>query len=213
MADPDSSLGRLDPETVTVSILIGTHGDDAWSELAWSRAYPSTRGQGALEVLVLHQPAGSVASVRNQLAGQAKGDYLCFLDSDDELCADYVTAMLAAIERAESSWALFAPAVQYVRDGRAVGRPMIPALGRWPDLNQCVIGTLVPRALFHQAGGFRELPSLEDYDLWLRCYIAGAQIVHVPDAVYCAHSAPVSRNADQSTYDRVRRDNIRAWSM
>ena len=171
-------------------------------------------------MLVLHQPAGTVASVRNQLARQAKGDYLCFLDSDDELCADYVTAMLAAIERADVAaninmdpLALFAPAVQYVRDGRAVGHPTIPALGRWPDLNQCVIGTLVPRALFHQAGGFRELPSLEDYDLWLRCYIAGAAIVHVPDAVYCAHAAPHSRNADQSTYDRIRADNIRAWSM
>ena len=80
-------------------------------------------------------------------------------------------------------------------------------------MNECVIGTVVPRRLFLEVGGFRELPSLEDYDLWLRCCKAGARIVHVPQAVYRAHVRPGSRNSDQSVYDQLRAEHHEVWEM
>ena len=54
----------------------------------------------------------------------------------------------------------------------------------------------VPRALFLDVGGFREhsdggtpLTMYEDWDsFFLRMTDAGARIVHVPEAVYRAHS-------------------------
>jgi hypothetical protein len=54
--------------------------------------------------------------------------------------------------------------------------------------------------------------SLEDYDLWLRCVKAGARIVHVPDAVYCAHKRPGSRNEDQSVYAQLRAEHAEVWA-
>ncbi len=105
---------------------------------------------------------------------------------------------------------LLVPAVQYVRDGRCVGEPAIPNKGGWPEVNECVIGTLIPRALFLDVGGFREtlndrtpLNSLEDYDLFLRCWDAGARLIHVPAAVYCAMVHDDGRNADQSVYPAI----------
>lgn len=199
-----------------ISVLIATHGDDAWRDLAWSRAYPTAADQ-ADEVLVVHEPDKTLAQTRNILAGAAFGDYLCFLDADDELEPGYIDRMREAFPRFET-WIinppdapLLAPAVRYVDQNGSASKAVIPSKGRWPDLNECVIGTLVWRKLFAAVGGFRELPSLEDYDLWLRCVKAGATIRHVPAAVYRATVRAGSRNSDQSVYHRLRREHAEVW--
>lgn len=190
-----------------VSILICTHGDDRWEELSWSRAFPSTLGQAHdPQVLVVHRQDMTLAQVRNLAATRAKKPWLCFLDADDELAPDYVRAMHDAMD----TGTLLAPAVDYVGRPRT-GPPQIPNAGRWPDLNECVIGTLVERSLFEQVGGFREMTSLEDYDLWLRCVTAGTRIVHVPGAVYRAHTSTHGRNRDQTIYPRLREEHAAVW--
>lgn len=203
---------------MNVSILVGTFGASHWHEFARDHALPSAQGQGAFEVLHRHEPGGTLAGVRNGLAELAQGDWLAFCDADDRLGGGYLDAMRAAMHGA-NLWrrgdlldnpSLLVPAVQYVRDGRCVGEPAIPNQGGWPKVNECVIGTLVPRALFLAVGGFREtladgtpLTSIEDYDLFLRCFDAGARLVYVPGAVYCATVNAGSRNADQSPYAAI----------
>jgi hypothetical protein len=202
-------------EALNVSILICSHGDRAWEALSWSRAYPSTLDQGAWETLVIHREQGTLADSRNDAAALATGDWLCFLDSDDELAPDYIRAM-------NDSWPgidqmrfplLLAPAVEYcaTETGLALASPSIPNKGRWPDLNECVIGTLVQKKLLTEVGGFRDLPSLEDYDLWLRCVKAGAVIRHVERAVYRAHVSVNGRNRDQTVYPDLRREHAEVW--
>lgn len=198
-----------------VSVVIGTYGDERWRD-AGARAAASARPQ-AREVIQNHEYDGTLATARNNGALAATGDWLCFLDADDELCPGYVTEMRATMRhwnlarRGDLIYnpLLLAPAVEYCEGMR--GEPAIPNAGRWPDVNECVIGTLVPRHLFNQVGGFRELPSLEDFDLWLRCVKAGARIVHVPDAIYCAHYRAGGRNSDQSVYDQLRAEHHEVW--
>lgn len=195
-----------------VAVLIASHGDARYEELARDRAWPSAveavrRAPGST-VVQAHRTDGTLAGVRNALAAEATGDWLCFLDADDELCPTYLVEMALALglERTTPR-VLLAPAVLYCEAGRPRGPAAIPNAGGWPGTNECVIGTLVQRRLFMQVGGFRELPSLEDYDLWLRCHRAGAAIVHVPDAVYVAHVNPAGRNADQTVYHRLREEH------
>jgi GT2 family glycosyltransferase len=193
---------------VNCSILIGTHGGVAWAELAWSRAYPSCASQGAYEVLVRHETNATLAEVRNALAAEAKGDWLCHVDADDELEPGYLDAMAAAID-GEPDWSpLLVPAVRYVEENvRLVLAPAgVPNRGRWPTTNECVIGTLIRRECFEQVGGFREWPIYEDWDLWLRAHKAGACLEYVEDAVYRAHIRPGGRNYSanpRETYDRI----------
>ena len=57
-----------------------------------------------------------------------------------------------------------------------------------------VIGTLVRRELFLAAGGFRDLRAYEDWDLWIRCWMLGADPVLVTGAIYRAHRRAGGRN-------------------
>jgi len=179
----------------SISICIATYGSDDWRELAWSRAWPSCQDQGALEVLVFHDPDGTIASVRNELASTAKGDALIYCDADDELAPGYLDAMTRAVERVGDGPALLTPAVSQVRKGKA-GAPFF--FDRGIPLSQdnwLVVGTLIQRNLFLEVDGFSDYPhGFEDWSLWAKAWKAGAQIIKVPDAIYRYHVNPQSKH-------------------
>jgi glycosyltransferase involved in cell wall biosynthesis len=201
---------------VNVSVIIATHGSEKWHEAAWSFAYPSAKAQGEVEIIVNHLNDGTLAESRNDAAEDATGDWLVFLDADDQLGDGYVEAIRAGGSR---DWiyptALLVPAIQYVENGRCVGPCEIPSWGRpLIEINCAVIGTAVPRELFLGIGGFRELEMYEDWDLWLRCVLAGATLVPVPDATYCAaRSAGRNSKSDAiETYWKIRREHELAFA-
>jgi glycosyltransferase involved in cell wall biosynthesis len=130
---------------------------------------------------VFHDPDGTIASVRNELANTASGEWLCFLDADDELAPGYLGAMERAFE-------------QEVLDGGLLLTPSRNHKGVFApekdifESNWLCIGTLVPKDLFLKVGGFPDYPyGFEDWALWVKCVQAGARIVKVPDALYRAH--------------------------
>src|SRR3990172_9341450 len=88
---------------MNVSICIATFGDSRWRDLAYSRAYPSALEQGAHEIIVEHQPEGTVASSRNAAAGRARGACPCFLDAHDEPAQGYLRGMGRVYEREQLS--------------------------------------------------------------------------------------------------------------
>lgn len=190
---------------MNIAIIIATYGDREWRELALTRAAPSTKGQGQVEVLIGHETNGTVSTSRNGLAERAMGEWLCFLDADDELAPGFISAMRRAIEQGcgdgeahpspDGTPPLFTPAVSYVRKGRAAP-PKFNDRGF--DLsvdNWLVVGTLVHRDLFMQVGGFSDYPhGFEDWSLWAKCWKAGAEIVKVKQAVYRAHVNPRSEH-------------------
>ena len=185
----------------TVSVIVATYGEDEWETLARERALPSVMNGNLFEadaricdVLVHHVPDGTRASSLNVGAHYANGDWLIFLDADDELAPGYVGAMRRALEQNPDGKVLFTPAVQQVRKGN----PSAPFFFPECDLttgNWLVIGTMINRDFFLSLGGFREHPhGLEDWNLWARAVRAGASIVKVPDAVYRAFWNPRSKH-------------------
>lgn len=195
-----------------ISVVIGTYGSDRWRDLAWSRAYPSV--PAGVETWVMHH--NTLAQARNAGADVATNDWLCFLDADDELQAGYLDAMWQAIRHIPwpGPLPMFTPAVQYVSgahgrrvEGPPFFHPEVPIeTGNW-----LVIGTVVPRQLFLDVGGFEEFPKYEDWALFARMQKAGAVPVKVPDAVYRAHRNPRGRNheggrnASLAAGDQIRR--------
>lgn len=193
---------------MTWSCLIATCGDESWSELAWTRAYPSAQSQGFDEVILEHHSDATLAEARNRILASADCDVVVFLDADDELEPGYLNAMKAALEAGGGEF-LLAPAVRYVRGG-VPGRPQFVNRGRWPQLNECVIGTGAPRRLLLEIGGFDEWPAWDDWALWLKCVARGAHIVYVEDAIYRAHVRPDSRMRSVVDGRRLHAEHARA---
>lgn len=175
-----------------ISYLIGTYGSDWWRDLAIERPLNSIQAQRTPvhEVLVRHEPEGNLADVRNGLAKEATGEYLCFVDADDELHPGFSTFMA----QAPKGYGLLNPAVQFVT-GRT-RKP--PRMFKERDLakgNYLVIGTVMRADLFFKAGGFDpQWRAYEDWSLMRRIVSLGARILPVPRAVYVAHWRGDGRN-------------------
>jgi GT2 family glycosyltransferase len=76
-----------------------------------------------------------------------------------------------------------------------------------------VIGTLVPRRIFEEVGGFDDWPIYEDWELWIRCVEAGCALKTAVEAVYIVHERDGSRNNQSPEFQREIYDKIRAYHM
>lgn len=182
---------------MTVSVIIPTFGENQQYRLLALVAAASAANQTVPPVEVIRIHENTLQEARNNGAEQAKGEWLIFLDADDELDSHYIEAMCQAegdIRR---------PATLGVVDGIEDKEPvMIPR----KDLlvtNFIVIGAMHRREDFLAVGGFNDYPCLEDWDLWLRMVANGAEVVDVPDAIYRVHVTPDSRNSDVGVHAKV----------
>lgn len=184
-----------------IATAIGTYGDPAWVDLAYSRAVPSIIGQRPTADY-MHVHGETLAKARNEAADAlwrpfGRGHF-CFLDADDELAPGYFDAIEAEIlsqnrNPSRTAARLYVPRVEYVF-GRKRYAPRFPKEVPYEQGNWLVIGTVVPMWLFRQVGGFEEFPLYEDWALFARMQRLGAVPVRVPDAIYVAHRRAGSRN-------------------
>lgn len=173
--------------TGDVTVIIPVFGDPApWTALV-RRAARSAHAQTVRPKVVISH-ADDLATARNMPAQQARTEWLIFLDADDELDPRYVAAMLAG------GGDLRQPATLGIVNGVEDDAPVVIPARNLLEANYIVIGAMVRTALFLEVGGFRSMAAWEDWDLWIRCWLAGAQIVAVPEAVYRVHIRPLSRN-------------------
>lgn len=178
----------------TVSVVIPcTTPDEHWFDLI-DRAKQSI--EGADEIIV--STADNLAECRNYGARISKMSHLVFLDADDELGPGYIKAMKAATEgiRRPSTLGVY-------EDGTEDDEPVMIPRRKISESNYIVIGAMVEREQFLRVGGFRDLPILEDWDLWLRMIRDGAQVVDVPEACYKVHIRPNSRNASEHLHGQI----------
>lgn len=186
---------------------------EPWMSMALYRAIPSAVAN--LAPLAFGVGA-TVAECRNDALRQVETEWVIHLDADDELTPGYLDAMLAA----EGDADVRVPAVQYIQPDGEVGEPslwrtnarMFHRHDGGPCVGACLLeGNWVPigamvRTELARSVGWREWACFEDWDFWLRCYLAGASFAAVPSAVYRAHVRNDSRNrlVDQPDRHSVR---------
>jgi GT2 family glycosyltransferase len=171
-----------------VEVIVPTFGDKyLWSALV-DRAVVSVMRQ-TVKTKVWRSHEADLSTARNAGAWAAASEWLIFLDADDELDPRYVECMLKGTGdiRQPSTLGI----VNGVEDDYPV---LIPLKQNLLHGNHLVIGSMVRRSLLLEVGGFRELPILEDWDCWIRLWLAGAEIGTAPDAVYRVHVREGSRN-------------------
>ncbi|WP_232295622.1 glycosyltransferase family 2 protein [Parafrankia sp. EUN1f] len=186
-----------------MTVAVATFGMSWWSDLARSRAIPSA---AALGVPVVHHHASTLHDARNGALARVDTDWVIHLDADDELEAGYLDAMAAGAADVR------APAVRYIHSRTRASTPAVPTVaghshhcqaecllqGNW-----LVVGALVRVDLVRQVGGWRDFDWSEDWDLWLRCHLAGASFEAMPRAIYRAHVRRDSRNRAPSRQARL----------
>lgn len=177
----------------SVDVVVTTYGNKKlWSLLA-ARAVASVKAQTLPpnRIIRYHDEKGTdIGLARNEAAQRSDAEWLIFLDADDELDPLYVESMLRGT--GDLRWPSTLGIVSGVEDSFPVllrPQPHI-LLG-----NHMVIGTMLRRELFNHVGGFRGgLPVLEDWDLWIRCMIEGAEAQPCERAIYRVHVRMDSRN-------------------
>ncbi len=174
-------------------IVVDDGSSDGTRELVASE-FPTVR--------YLFQDNLGVSAARNRGARAAAGEWLAFLDSDDEWLPPKLERQLQALA-AEPEARICHTDEIWIRDGRRVnqGRRHAKPSG-WVFrrcLPLCAISpsaVVIHRSLFEALGGFDEtLPACEDYDLWLRLS-AGHPVLLVDEPLvvkYGGHDDQLSR--------------------
>lgn len=169
--------------------------------------------------LIRHDQARGPAGARNAGIRAASGDWVAFLDDDDQFVPEKLARCLAALEQHPDAAVLHHAAyIDMVNEHVGYATRLEPhdggaGLYRRLLVKNIVGGTpmvLVRRKVLTAVGGFDEaLPALEDYDLWLRLAGAGVRFIALPqpltrcDYVTARKSVTKSEAAGADTFARI----------
>jgi len=150
-----------------------------------------------------HQNKGVNASWNLGL-GQARGEFVAFLDSDDVWLPEKLERQLAFINQHPEVGLLASPAIYWYEDGKKEVQPMTLSPGRLPpgawipkmleneDNAACPSMVLIKKDLALQSAGFEKRPPTlyEDQVMWCKATFA-APIYYYPECLglYRIHSA------------------------
>lgn len=168
-------------------------------------AISSVLGQ-SVRPAVVYVHDETLAKARNSGLAAVQTEWTVFLDADDRLDLYFIEKMLAAAGDAD----LVQPMTRGMyadgtvdHDAVFIGPHSSILEGNW-----LVISTMARTSVVRAAGGFRELPILEDWDLWIRCIRGGAKIGRAPGAVLQVAVNESSRNSRQDD-DRLHHEVYR----
>ncbi len=200
------SIEGMETSPVTamdVTVVVATFGERRWADVALGRAIPSAQ---ALRVPVVHAHRPTRHEALNAGLAAVRTTWVCHLEADDELEPGFMAAMAAGTAD------LRAPSVRQTRrgaEGAHARMPKVPGHAHACDGacleqgNWLAPGTVARTALIRQVGGWRDWPAEGDWDVWLRCHLAGATVQAVPGAVYRERCRAGARRRAVSRLDLV----------
>jgi GT2 family glycosyltransferase len=130
---------------------------------------------------------GGISQATNGALALATGEFVVFLDNDDELAPHALEAMSRAVDRNPEADVLYSDEDKTDEVGELFEPACKPDFA--PDtLLSCAYMChllVVRRSLVEELGGLRsEYDGSQDYDLMLRATERARQVVHVPDVLY-----------------------------
>jgi len=152
---------------------------------------------------IRHDENRGGAAARNTGIKAAQGEYIAFLDSDDEWLPEKLERQVKAFEKSDSRvGVIYTGSIAVSQNGEATTDYKAPKL-RGSILRELLISNqiigggsnvMVKRELLKKLGGFDEaLPSCQDWDLWLRlASICQFDFVDAPLVRVCVHGNQIT---------------------
>lgn len=187
LAETLRSIGRLDPSGHEVRVIVADNDVE-----------PSARGLvGELEnelpfpLTYIHAPAGNISIARNACLEAADGDFIAFVDDDEVVSRNWLTAL---VEKAEATGA--AAVLGPVRAAYPASAPIWMTKGDFHStlpvlVNGAILTGYTCNVLVRWASPFRDVrfdPALgraggEDTAFFYRLTALGGSIAYAPDAL------------------------------
>jgi glycosyltransferase involved in cell wall biosynthesis len=162
-------------------IVINDGSDDHTSEILGTYRDPRIR-------IVERENRGLAASL-NEAINMSKGAYTARMDADDIALEDRLQRQCAFMEACSDIDILGGQAYVIDEAGRIIDETRAPL--SWESISRCIefICPLihptyfVRREVYEAVGGYRSLPSVEDYDFLLRAFERGFRMRNLPEKV------------------------------
>lgn len=156
-------------------IVINNHSEDHTIQTVYNSQISNL-------TLINFRNGGSIAAARNKGVELATGDYVCFLDSDDEWYATKLEHAYNAITK--SACDIYTHAEDWVVDGKIRKTKIYGPVQRF-DQHALIFGSnclstsavAISKQFFLKLGGFNESSEIilaEDYELWIRASLNNA---------------------------------------
>ncbi len=201
------ALRSVYSQTLTpYEVIVVDDGSDCDLSSALSKKYP--------EVVLLKQSHAGVSCVRNRGVKYATGNWIGFLDSDDEWLPKKLEQQVEALRDSKLSlchtdeiWIRNGVRVNPHKKHRKFGGDIFEKC-----LPLCLISpssSLTKKSLLDEVGGFDEnLVACEDYDLWLRI-TAKHKVEYIDQPLIIKHGG----HDDQLSRKHWGMDRFRIYSM
>lgn len=181
--------------------------DDASSSGAVKRLLRGYASRDPRIAVHFRENHGHICEASNNAIDLARGEFLGFLDHDDELSRDALAEIAAAIDLHCDARLFYSDEDKIDESGRRFDPHFKPAWN--PDLlraqNYLCHFTVIHAALVRELGGLRPgYEGAQDHDLALRCIerLADHQIIHIPKVLYHWRAAGESTalSGDRKSY-------------
>lgn len=135
-------------------------------------------------IVVLHKENGGLSSARNYGIAQAKGDFICPLDSDDLLNHRFLSAALDILRRNDALDIVTGPRVHFEGETITKGVAIDPI--RQIYINGLWATALYRKSVWEKLGGYDEtmVNGYEDWEFWLHAMSLGMRFEKIDIPVY-----------------------------
>ncbi len=137
------------------------------------------------KIRLLAQPNQGLSASRNNAIREAAGEYILPLDADDRLRETFMEACIRKIQSDPKVAIVSTHLQEFGETTRTIdcGKPALEQLAIANQINYC---SLFPKYLWNKVGGYKSAMryGFEDWDFWISCLQAGAQIAVVPEHLF-----------------------------